>query len=679
MTELLRWAVYLSEDGDLTVWLARTALGGGGVLLLAWWVQRWLGNAATQQRLGEWAVVAALLVALTAALPAWWHISVTLPTTEPIQSAAVLTEPLPQPPVIVRWLPELEAPLEPIHEKDDPVVVEAASEPILTKAPSWSAKDWFFLGYAVLAGVMLLHWLLANLAVWWLLRKRRSISPGLAALFAEMSWPRRTRLIVSDRVQVPFSVGFWRPTVVLPAKLVDEATTEELRWVLAHELTHVARHDTRTCWLFILGQVFFFYLPWFWWLRRQVRLSQEYLADAAALKWAGSPADYAQFLLSWACPRNAANNSAVQLPAVVTPVTGSGSDLFRRVTMMLDSKKTYTIGVSRSWVAGLAVGLVALGLLVGGVGFKAIAAEDPKQETPKVEKQNPFPGELNKLFENMPGFDDDLAKELRERMEELRKQMEEMRKQMGKGGFNFQGQFPGGQFVFPNIENELPFGLAGTSPRQQRLGAQVREPSKTLIEQLDLPQNQGIVLEEVGANSAAAKAGLKPHDIVLELDGKPVPSDAKQFIKMISEVKANTPVDVVVLRKGKKETVKGLTLPEVKPVAAANNFGFRGNFQPMMPFNAAARAFAGGGAGTMTSMVRNNDEFTTKHKEGDLSITIKGTINQGVAKVSEVTIDEGNGQKATYDSLDKVPATHKAKVEKLTEMSAKGIMTFPIR
>jgi S1-C subfamily serine protease len=81
---------------------------------------------------------------------------------------------------------------------------------------------------------------------------------------------------------------------------------------------------------------------------------------------------------------------------------------------------------------------------------------------------------------------------------------------------------------------------------------------------LDLPKNQGLVLEEIGPNSAAAKAGLKSHDILLELNGKPVSSKIEEFARQLADVKPATPVDAVVMRKGKKETVKGLTLPEVK-------------------------------------------------------------------------------------------------------------------
>jgi S1-C subfamily serine protease len=89
---------------------------------------------------------------------------------------------------------------------------------------------------------------------------------------------------------------------------------------------------------------------------------------------------------------------------------------------------------------------------------------------------------------------------------------------------------------------------------------QASEPSAALVDQLDLPRGQGMLLQEVGANSPAGKAGLKLHDILLEVDGKAVPNDRAQFSKLLEGIAADRKVDVVVMRKGKKETLKGLVL-----------------------------------------------------------------------------------------------------------------------
>src|SRR5207247_770115 len=105
-------------------------------------------------------------------------------------------------------------------------------------------------------------------------------------------------------------------------------------------------------------------LPWFWWLRRQVRLCQEYVADAAA---AGQePAvDYAEFLLSL--------TGAPAVPVAATGVSGSTSDLFRRVRMLLQKPVQVQKRCPRRWSLTAAGALFALAIVVAGVGLRAEA------------------------------------------------------------------------------------------------------------------------------------------------------------------------------------------------------------------------------------------------------------------------------------------------------------------
>src|SRR5262249_39553963 len=149
-----------------------------------------------------------------------------------------------------------------------------------------------------------------------------------------------------------------------------------------------------------------------------------------------------------------------------------------------------------------------------------------------------FPDIEEMLRRLPPGLDKDQMKEMRQRMEQMRERMKRHLEQLRKGGlfpdgglgFPLPGAFP----AFPGMPN-VPFGPGGPMPSAQeaRLGAQLRQPSATLVDQLDLPRDQGMVIEEVGANSAAAKVGLKPHDILLEVNGKAVPSKRDELDRLL--------------------------------------------------------------------------------------------------------------------------------------------------
>jgi hypothetical protein len=272
-----------------------------------------------------------------------------------------------------------------------------------------------------------------------------------------------------------------------------------------------------------------------------------------------------------------------------------------------------------------------------------------KTETPAPKKEaaeDDPPGfrfpDIDEALKKMPGLDAEQRKEMKKRMEEMREQMRKqfraMRQRQAKAGFGFPPAFG-------------PMG-------EMRLGAHLIPPSPILEDQFDLAKDQGLVVVGIGPNSPAAKAGLKKHDILVELNGKAVSSKPMEFAKQLKEIKPDTPVDAVVIRKGKKETIKGLKLPE----APAGGFpGFPGGQGGPKP-----PAFGDGAKGN-TTVEANKDGFTMTHKEDGVKIVAKGKVEGGKPNVTEVVI-ESNGKSKTYDSLDKVPAEYKEKIQKLLGM-----------
>jgi RNA polymerase sigma factor (sigma-70 family) len=123
-----------------------------------------------------------------------------------------------------------------------------------------------------------------------------------------------------------------------------------------------------------------------------------------------------------------------------------------------------------------------------------------------------------------------------------------------------------GNLFLLNVPGQPRVVRSGT---EERFGADLDPPSATLRDQLGLPEKQGLVLELVTKGAAADRAGLKPHDILLEFDGKPVPSDEDEFWEVVSAIKPDQKVSATVLRKGRKQTIKDLILPE-----ATFQFGF---------------------------------------------------------------------------------------------------------
>jgi hypothetical protein len=728
----------MSETGTAAGWLAHTLAGGGLLLLLASLGAACVRQPARRLRLAEWAVAAALLLAVLSLGPAWLVVTEPLPpapagaaTETPESSAAAPAAPSresPAPFVLVEP-PAVEpgradpSPSEDSPPFDRPAAASpgaragrpplpegtAGGTPALPapadRADASAAWGWdrlaavaagaYLGGAALLAG----RWLLGWLALRRLLRGAAPVTGRAAALLADLAGGRPPRLLASPRVRAPFSCGPLRPTVVLPAGLCESASDAALRWVLAHEMAHLRRRDAWGGLLFALGQAVYFALPWFWWLRRQARLCQEYLADAAAVAAGGPPEEYAHFLLSWA--------AAPPPPAGACGVRPRPSDLFRRIQMLLKIRSPLERRCPRRWSLAAAPALLALAVLAAGVNFQAAAAapappepkkEEPKKDEPKKDdaakeepkKAEPAPADedlpgvpsLEEMLKRMPaGFDPEQVKEIRARMlkmqREMRKQLEQARPANPANPFG------------PGFGSDLfrPGAAQGV-----RLGALVEKPNAALADQLDLPKDQGVVLSEITPDSAAAKAGLKAHDVLLELNGKPVPSDPAAFAKQLDEIKPDVKVDAVVLRKGKKETVKDLTLPEAK-AADPNIGGFPpgGNFlqPPALPappngFPGGGIGFPGGGLGlgnannVMTTTFRTNDRFTTRRQEGSLVITVTGKAADGKATVTDISVQDG-GESNKYESVDKAPEKYRDKIKDLIEMTEKSNAKIEIK
>src|SRR5262249_29244215 len=208
------------------------------------------------------------------------------------------------------------------------------------------------------------------------------------AAFLEISGPagRTVALLQSEGVALPFTYTWMRPVVVLPAALCSGGDIQELRFCLAHEWSHIERHDARAWNLAAVAGFAMFYQPLFWWLRRQLRLCQDFLADdrAAALATAE---DYALYLVQLARARQ----TVTGLPAL--GVSDRRANLYRRVSMLVQDHKPLEHRCRAPWALAAAVGTLAVIVAASGMRLdcgSAGEADKPKdsQTEPKDSKES---------------------------------------------------------------------------------------------------------------------------------------------------------------------------------------------------------------------------------------------------------------------------------------------------
>ncbi len=97
------------------------------------------------------------------------------------------------------------------------------------------------------------------------------------------------------------------------------------------------------------------------------------------------------------------------------------------------------------------------------------------------------------------------------------------------------------------------FLINDIKPSEYWLGIMIAPPSPEAREKLKLPDGQGLMVENVEPKSPADKAGLKPHDVLLKANDKPL-GDLRDLLRLINEVKEGK-LTFDVLRDGKHETI----------------------------------------------------------------------------------------------------------------------------
>lgn len=103
----------------------------------------------------------------------------------------------------------------------------------------------------------------------------------------------------------------------------------------------------------------------------------------------------------------------------------------------------------------------------------------------------------------------------------------------------------------PVIDQLIDFGKT----RRGWLGVRIQSVTDEIAESLGLPKAEGALIASITPGGPAEKADIKAGDIVLEFDGKPVPT-MRDLPRIVAETPIEKDVSVVYWRDGKKKTTK---------------------------------------------------------------------------------------------------------------------------
>jgi beta-lactamase regulating signal transducer with metallopeptidase domain len=210
----------------------------------------------------------------------------------------------------------------------------AGGHALVTVSTAWA---WYvFLAWAGFAGLGLARVALATIQ----LRRMRAeavtvdlktLDPDLRALMEDFQRCRKVSVLVSQRLEVPTAIGFYKAAIILPAWLLESTPAEELKYILLHELAHLRRRDDWTNLAQKILKALLFFLPSVWWIERRLSLDREMACDDAVLAHSGSPRGYAE------CLAKVAERSFLRRQITLAQaVVGRVRQLTMRVATILD-------------------------------------------------------------------------------------------------------------------------------------------------------------------------------------------------------------------------------------------------------------------------------------------------------------------------------------------------------
>ena len=252
-------------------------------------------------------ILSLTMLAALALLPVatFWYLSGTPLAVRPVQGFAAGTH-IFIPPPQTSWLEALRSLLHPL---------------VPWTVPVWSV------GVALLGFKSIAGWRRARR----LTRHASHMAPAAwqattARLAAQVGVRVRVSLMITAQVTVPCVVGWLKPVILLPPAALTGLSTLQLEMVLAHELSHVHRHDYLVNLLQIMVETLLFYHPVVRWISRDARREREHCCDDTAVHACGDALHYAHALTDLEALRS----------GEITPAVGlNGGDLAMRVERLI--------------------------------------------------------------------------------------------------------------------------------------------------------------------------------------------------------------------------------------------------------------------------------------------------------------------------------------------------------
>src|SRR5262245_17315106 len=248
-------------------------------------------------------------------------------------------------------------------------VASLPARPSFEESPwlEWVVEIWLS-GVVVLAVRSLGGWMWAQR-----LRRRGTTPPPPYVmrvahdLRERLGIRRAVRVLSPAMAEVPTTIGWLRPVILVPVSALTALTTEQLELLIAHELAHVRRHDYLVNLAQTAVETVLFYHPAVWWVSGKIRAERENCTDDLAIAACGDVDRYVKALA-------ALEGLRVRRPGVV--IAADGGSLIRRIRRLAGAGRGER-EVPPAWLGALATAALVLAAALSAPAPRGAAPPPP--------------------------------------------------------------------------------------------------------------------------------------------------------------------------------------------------------------------------------------------------------------------------------------------------------------
>ncbi|HTE27438.1 M56 family metallopeptidase [Flavitalea sp.] len=236
---------------------------------------------------------------------------------------------------------------------------------------------WLSVAYLVVAMILAIrlhrqHSYTKTLSTKGLRKADPEIRVFLQHLAAQMGLKKEIRVWISELVETPLTVGFWKPVILLPVSIINNLSLKQTESIILHELYHIQRNDFLMNLLIAVADIILFFNPFARFFKDVIQREREHRCDDIVVQFRYDATLYAQALLILEKQRPERN----QLHKISLAATGNNKMLLLARVRRLLTGETVATPISQRLISFLLPALF-LGYLGWKVPVKDLSSSEP--------------------------------------------------------------------------------------------------------------------------------------------------------------------------------------------------------------------------------------------------------------------------------------------------------------